>query len=315
MNLPSFQYDRTLLYRSLATSDTFRIYVGETVAPLSTLHKSVVEPDTKILKRMATSRTGVTNRKMHGYASNQMQDRHRETLIQEGLDFTELIQCGWINDNHIQTSAAIMGFPTCVELHQHKDKGVRWYIQGYLLEGEGLPDVDKVWATAKALHALDRKLGLSVEGKVTERQGSVIRRAIIRNMAITPYPVNIYCPWDLFIDAMENTPEYQKALSEDNPHTSIGGGGVLMATDKDTPLRSPFRCETTGMEFESEAELKAYQKGLGIGKGCNSPLDKSSAIGWIMGAYPDVTRGLAEEVWALVTSDAWRIYLDIGSIK
>lgn len=308
-------FSKSDLYRSLATSNDFTVFAGMNMTPVpEDLEKSIRVRGTEVVRRVVSPHKSSTTRQMHGYMSNQLSDRHSETLIQEGLEFEEFVNYGWFNDNHVQNTSAILGFPLFVELHKHKEHGLRWYTRGCLLTGENLPDVDKIWSLAQSLHKLDRKLGLSVEGKIIQRVGPVIKRAIIRNVAITAYPVNTGCTWDIFLDAMAGADAYVKALSGDNPITSLGGGGVLIARDiPGTPKSNVYRCTETGAEFATEAELREYQEANGGKGGSKVPaslLDKSGAISWIMEQDPKIDEGLAGSLFDLVCSDEWKIHTE-----
>lgn len=148
-----------------------------------------------------------TERPIGGWCSTERLDRQGETVLARGLDFTEFVQHGYYNDNHKQETSAILGVPRTAEL-----KKGRWYTEGNLIQG--YEPADRVWALAKALRksALGRKLGFSIEGKVTERgTGGRIVRATIRHVAITNSPVNVDCTWDILTKAFGSHDEIAAA--------------------------------------------------------------------------------------------------------
>jgi len=134
-----------------------------------------------------------------GLVSSASLDSQGERVLQEGLDFGQFMDRGWYNDNHGQATTDNVGYPTAAT---HVKKGTRlpngktakragWWTEGYLLNTER---GRKIFEMAKALASTGtRSLGFSIEGKVVERDPmspTVIKRARVRNVAITACPVN-----------------------------------------------------------------------------------------------------------------------------
>lgn len=161
-----------------------------------------------------------------GYASTEELDRQGEQVLQKGLDFAEFIEHGWFNDNHQQHTAAAIGVPETAEYQ----RGKGWYTEGYLLKN--VQRAVEVYTLAKSLEAEapHRKLGFSIEGKILERLGNKIVRALIRNVAVTNSPVNTGCTWGLlaksFADEIDG-----KALSVGHARDAESGGRVLVPED------------------------------------------------------------------------------------
>jgi len=131
-----------------------------------------------------------TERRIGGICSTDHLDRQDETIMQEGMDFKPFLHDGWFNDNHDSATDAIVGYPISAE---YLSLGMRkgWRVEGYMLDGH--PRADSLWMLAKALQQTNRKLGFSVEGGVTARDPKnpkIIRKAIVREVAITRCPVN-----------------------------------------------------------------------------------------------------------------------------
>lgn len=129
-------------------------------------------------------------RRIGGICTTDDLDRQSEVILQDGLDFGPFLKSGWFNDNHDGATDALVGYPTRAEYRQ---LGMRkgWYVEGYLLKGS--PRADAIWMLANALQKTDRRLGFSVEGAVAARDPqnpSTIRKAIVREVAITRCPVN-----------------------------------------------------------------------------------------------------------------------------
>lgn len=160
-----------------------------------------------------TAADGEADRRIGGYCSTEHLDRQDEVVLQKGLDFSEFVKWGYFNDNHNQATSAVIGIPDSVEYHP----GRGWYTTGHMLKG--FPRADDIWDLAKSLSGTKRRLGFSIEGKVTQRQDNKIVKARIRNVAITNQPVNPNCTWDLLA----------KSLAAG--YSSSSGGGVLVPQD------------------------------------------------------------------------------------
>lgn len=134
--------------------------------------------------------TAPSSRRIGGICSTDDLDRQAERILQDGMDFAPFLKSGWFNDNHDPATDAVVGYPTKAE---YRSLGLRkgWYVEGYMLDGH--PRADALWMLANALQKTDRRLGFSVEGGVTsrdEKNPSIIRKAIVREVAITRCPVN-----------------------------------------------------------------------------------------------------------------------------
>lgn len=155
---------------------------------------------------------GGTGRYIGGFVSTDHIDRQGETLIQEGLDFSHFLSKGFFNDNHDPATDALVGYPTAAELRS-VEKGHRgWYVEGELLEGDGTTRADRIWKLAQSLKKSGRrKLGFSVEGGIVARDArdqKKVRKAIVREVAITRCPVNTETSLDVLAKSLAvSTPE------------------------------------------------------------------------------------------------------------
>jgi len=140
-------------------------------------------------------------RRFGGVATTESRDQEDEILLQRGLDFSPFLKSGWFNDNHSKKTGGVVGYPTDVKVYKKgetlPDGGTApancHWTEGYLLEG--VPAADDIWRVGQALQKAGgaRRLGQSIEGRVVERDsmdGKVVRRAEVRNVAITHCPVN-----------------------------------------------------------------------------------------------------------------------------
>lgn len=146
------------------------------------------ECDVEVFMKSDTS--APTNRRIGGICSTDDLDRQAEKILQDGMDFDPFLKSGWFNDNHDPATDAVVGYPISA---QYRSLGLRkgWHVEGYMLDGH--PRADALWMLANALQKTDRRLGFSVEGGVTardEKNPAIIRKAIVREVAITRCPVN-----------------------------------------------------------------------------------------------------------------------------
>lgn len=166
--------------------------------------------DTVIEKARKAGVDVEATRPIGGWCSTEDIDRQDEIVVAKGLDFSEFVAFGYFNDNHRQDTASVLGYPRVARLEKS-----RWWTEGNLLPG--YPPADRVWELAKALAKAraPRRLGFSIEGKVTERDGgNRIVRAKVRNVAITNAPVNTVCSWGILSKAFAPRDRVEKALAK-----------------------------------------------------------------------------------------------------
>lgn len=134
-----------------------------------------------------------TSRRIGGIVSTSGLDRQGEVLIQEGLDFGPFLKSGWFNDNHDPATDSLIGYPEIAELRDLPDGRKGWYVEGFLLKGDGTTRADRIWGLASSLQKSGRRLGFSVEGGITARDPAnpkTVLKATVREVAITRCPVN-----------------------------------------------------------------------------------------------------------------------------
>lgn len=207
------------------------------------------------------------SRKLEGIMSTDRRDRQGEVVTAKGLDFTEFLHSGHFNDNHSQETSAIVGYPQSTQYHSDlgsfdsKYKGVAgWTCTGYVLKGT--KRADGIWELAEALQAVpNRKLGFSIEGKVTRRANKTIESAKIRNVAITNCPVNTDCTWNLLTKSFADEDVAMKSLSHDHETekalmagsavgTDVSGGSALRVESLDSKTKD------VGSQSDEEKKLK-----------------------------------------------------------
>lgn len=116
------------------------------------------------------------------------QDIQGETVFVDGLDVSYLTQRGAFNWDHGKGPGDILG-----EIQNSEKQGKKLYVEGILYpHNKQAQDVFSLMRSLKETGS-KRKLGLSLEGKVKERDletGKSIKKAWIKNVAITYNPIN-----------------------------------------------------------------------------------------------------------------------------
>lgn len=225
------------------------------------------EFDVEVFQKAGTTH----ERRIGGIVSTDGIDRQGEKLLQEGLDFGPFLSKGWFNDNHDSATEALIGYPDKAEMRSLTDGSTGWYVEGYLLKGH--KRADAIWDLANALQKSDRRLGFSVEGGIVERDpndSSTVRKAIVREVAITRCPVNT----DTALNVLA------KSLAAGN---AVMGPSAPAAGDG-------FALRTESLDGDDEDEKKKR-------KGKGPRIKKSDAIKMMMAH--DFPREIAERIVGL----------------
>lgn len=207
------------------------------------------------------------DRKIGGMVSTDSMDRQQEVILQEGLDFGPFLKSGWFNDNHDQATDAVLGYPTHAELRSLPNGGRGWYVEGYLLKGT--ERADRIFELAKALQKSNRKLGFSVEGKILardEKNPNIVRRAIVREVAITRCPINQDTALSVLAKSLAGA-ELAKALTAGSavagPDQITPGDGFALRTESLEGAKLPKKKKRKRFEkAEAIALLKSMNPAL-----------------------------------------------------
>lgn len=262
-------------------------------------------------------------RRIGGFVSTADLDKQNERVLQEGLDFSPFLADGWFNDNHSKATADIVGFPETAKLIRkgermpsgsHADR-TGWFVEGYLLQGH--PPSDKLWDLAQSLQKTPRRLGFSVEGRVTQRMSKagepIVARAIVKNVAITNCPVNNRTALEVLAKSLSAV-EMSKALEAGGGEDGDGGGtpgsgralmpeslgGYTNAIGFRAPVGSPRGAAPAGV---TEASANGAQPASSKKKK-RKKLTKSEALKLIHGRYPGITTTTAARIFQFVVSHA-----------
>lgn len=236
-------------------------------------------------------------RRIGGIASLETKDRHGETILQRGLDFSDFLANGWFNDNHSRATDGVLGYPEEVQFFKKGQlmpsgktaPAAGHWVEGWLLDTK---KADRIWELGKALEKTKRRLGFSVEGKIFKRIGTsaqTIAQALVRNVAVTNCPVHTGARMEILaksLQVVEQTEpsELEKMLSvgvSDNTmpegsRTGEGAGKILGKESLESKDNPPKRVESKKEEDDDEKETK-------------KSLSKSEAFGWVCARLPNAT--------------------------
>jgi len=172
------------------------------------------------------------SRQIVGIMNTSRKDRQGENVLAKGLCIEQFLKNGHFNDNHDQSTSAIVGYPEEAVYKSDITLPDGTTTDGYLCRGyvlKGTKRADGIWELAKALQNTPKRLGFSIEGKVARRTNKIIEKAIIRNVAITNCPVNTDATWSILEKSFYEEEIAMKSLSAGfatSPSTQSGGGAL-----------------------------------------------------------------------------------------
>jgi len=192
-----------------------------------------------------------------GIASTDSRDLQGEVVDQQGLDFSYFIKHGYFNNDHKAGFQNKVGQPTECKL----TKNGLW-VKGFLFKEH--PVADEIWELMNSLSASgsSRKVGFSIQGKVLKKEGNIIKKCWLTDIAITPHPVNTQTwaevakslsaqKWDLTKD--DEVEAHEKALS-------AGGGNTLSVESLDADLKN----QKTEKSFTFDETVSFVKSYLGV---------------------------------------------------
>jgi len=225
-----------------------------------------------------------------GLASTEHKDRQGDTIRQDGLDWTQFLKHGFINDDHGKTANDIIGYPTKVRAVKVRD-GNRTIpataIEGYLFD---TPKAAQLAALAKSMHGTPRQMGFSVEGPAPKRSvtdPSEIVGAVVTHVAFTPWPVNPYAT--AVVELQKSVRLLCKAMT--------AGSGVAVPGASVPGAVAPV--------MPQDLQLYVVPTTFQIGDARpGRRLTKSEAIATIRRHFPGATDAMVEQLLALAKEGA-----------
>ncbi len=190
--------------------------------------------------------------KVAGLASTSSVDRQGEIIIPGGIDATPIAKgkgfFNWDHDNSPENTVGVL------DSYRKSEQGM--YVEGRLFKNH--TRAKAIYEIMTSLNKGDAgRVGMSVEGKIIERDPnnpSIIRRCLIKNVALTMSPVN----QDTFADIVKSM-----SGSSDVEFDSTGTPSEVPATAGQTKAEEPM--------FSTTQVLSIIEKALSIGAGNSAP--------------------------------------------
>jgi len=215
---------------------------------------------------------------IRGYASTSARDRDNEVVNPLGLDIKYFLERGWINYNHSNDPDDLIGVPIKGSIDERK-----FYLEGELLKSQ--PKAKDVWNLAVALHkaGYPRKLGLSIEGKIIERDKDVIKKAIVYNVSVCPHPINPEATFEAVIKGL--AAGYAGAPSGATQVRTGGSALISQSLDEDVKVQTyePVKPKVKSICEELPESLRGWCENLFATKKAISELDAIALIQLIKG--------------------------------
>jgi hypothetical protein len=199
---------------------------------------------------------------IQGIASTDGTDLQGEIVEQRGIDFSYFLKHGYFNYDHKQDSKFKIGEPTEAKL----TKNGLW-VKGFLLKNKEV--ADEVWEhmTSLAASGSTRRMGFSIEGKVLKRNGNVIEKCWIKDIAITPAPVNTHTwaeiakslnaqKWDLAKDKDKSADKKEEA------EKAVVASGNVMVPESLEGKQKEDRTVKSLLTFQEACEFVKSETGL-----------------------------------------------------
>ena len=152
----------------------------------------------------------MTTARIGGIISTSAKDFQGDEIAQDGIDWSYFLKHGWFNWEHKNGPEHILGHPESVKRIEVNGQPAT-YVEGVLYTDK--PLAKGVFETLNAIKSanVDRRIGLSVEGKVIARSGKTILKAQVLNTAICAHPINPEARVELIkgLSAMASAAGYQ----------------------------------------------------------------------------------------------------------
>lgn len=233
---------------------------------------------------------GKKSKRIGGIVTSPNKDRQDETMLLDGLDFSEFEHSGWFNDNHGKSTTDVVGLPDAAVRRVRKGDSLPdggkartdgYWAEGVLMGSKG----DEVFRLAKDLEGTGRALGFSVEGTIVERaidDSKKITKAKVRNIAVTHCPVN---------------PDTELVILS----KALSSGTGLPATEAIPGSGAPLRVESLDPEIKyltygGPGPSKTRKK-----KAKKQPLTEQQAVKVLKSIYPRMSDNTARWIYALAS--------------
>lgn len=239
-------------------------------------------------------------RRIGGVCTTDRKDRQGEDILQSGLEWEDFVQNGWFNDNHLNGTTDVLGYPDKQEgiipfkVGDILPDGSQAIANGTWVEGWLLPTkkADEIWDLATALQGTGRSLGFSVEGNIVKRSGAgnkTIAKAKIRNVAITNCPVNTDAKLEILARSLA-------AIDAEEARKAMGGGDAL--PNANVPMTgndggAPIRPENLESDVHNNASRDRKRKRK---RNVQKGLSTAEAMAYVRARVPGAGDVLCQQV-------------------
>lgn len=231
--------------------------------------------------------------KVSGVCSTIERDLDKQVLQPTGFDFRPLLKNGFINYNHRwkDNPSAIIGEPTSGRVQAN---GTEFFIEGYLY-GDSKKAKEVIELNDTLVNGSEsRRLGWSIEGYAVETHPmdkSIITRAVITGVAITPNPKN---PKTLvsILKGMDCDEDDQDSEDDDDDDMEI---------EKMDTGSMPMIESVDGGHKKTRNVDRMREMGLNSGEN-HTVLKKSQVFDLIFKRFPDIKEEVYEKVYNFITS-------------
>jgi hypothetical protein len=233
-------------------------------------------------------------RRIGGIISTENPDREQEVILQRGLDFSDYIKSGWLNDNHSRATEGIVGYPEFVKQYQAGEAlpdgsiastNLTWS-EGYLLNTK---KADKIWELGQALQGTGRHLGYSVEGSIQKRLGhkkKTIAKARVRNVAITNCPVNNDSRLDILAKSLVAVEQAEEPVLK---ALGMGTTGGVLAHPAGPQVGAEAGQVLATESLETGDKLRRIEKPKDEEDEAKKSLTDVEAIAWVLEKRPGIS--------------------------
>lgn len=159
--------------------------------------------DFPLVKGEGSGPAGDEHWRLEGVASHESKDAQDELVVQRGINFKPLMDYGYINYDHQPGPSYLIGWPVechlvnAIDVPELQAKGLSgqclWVKAELYTDRKLKPVAGDVWDHCQAIQGTPRKLGWSVQGRVTGRDPldkARITECEVRHLAVTHQPVH-----------------------------------------------------------------------------------------------------------------------------
>ena len=243
----------------------------------------------------ATAAGEEPRRLIQGLASTDDLDLQNETVDQRGIDFSYFLKHGYYNNDHKPGFENKVGQPM-----ECKVTPAGLWTKGFLFRSHKI--ANSIWELANALEVSksDRKLGFSIQGKVTRRQGRRLAKCWIQDIAITAAPINTHT----WLDVLKSLNAVSDEMWSPSEEVSISPRLISPVTRVGCGMCAAAKKSLLAID-ESQMDLrKDHKSACNCGRCKHDNEDEEKALGAssVPSRVESLDSGVKDQNWADVTN-------------